>query len=214
MVRVRTVLSLVSASAVSSSLITLRHNRGRRPAQRTRTPQEFISSRRRRITSRLKPISQRTSSGERRQFSVEKAYAEMCFTPISMPPATTSSSEASPISWPLTRGSPRALAQRPLPSITIATWPGTNSAGIAGGRAPDGCGGGEIGGSRGDSGRTCDRRRTAINSLLRDDVRGRCGNPLRDDVPHRDDVPLRDDVLVRDDVPGLPGAAERLWPAG
>ena len=33
-------------------------------------------SRRRRITSRLKPISQRTSSGERLQFSVENAYAD------------------------------------------------------------------------------------------------------------------------------------------
>ena len=47
--------------------------RRRRPAQRTRTPMACISSRRRRITSRLKPIRKRTSSGERRQFSVEKA---------------------------------------------------------------------------------------------------------------------------------------------
>jgi hypothetical protein len=34
------------------------------------------------------------------------------------------------------------LAQRPLPSMTNATWLGTSSRGMAGGRAPDGCGGG------------------------------------------------------------------------
>ena len=66
-------------------------------------------------------MSQRTSSGDRFQFSVEKAYAEIHFTPTSMPPATTSRSAASPRSWPEVRGSPRALAHRPLPSMTIAT---------------------------------------------------------------------------------------------
>src|SRR4051812_11814146 len=40
------------------------------------------------------------------------------------------------------RESPRALAQRPLPSITSAMWLGTAPRGKAGGRAPDGCGGG------------------------------------------------------------------------
>jgi len=57
-------------------------------------------------------MRKRTSSGLRFQFSVLKAYALMCVTPISMPPATTSSSEASPRSWPAVRGSPRSLAQR------------------------------------------------------------------------------------------------------
>ena len=56
--------------------MTLFHSRGRRPAQRTRTPIACISSRRRRMTSRLKPMRKRTSSGERFQFSVEKAYAD------------------------------------------------------------------------------------------------------------------------------------------
>ena len=46
---------------------------GARPAQRTRTPSSFISSRRRRMTSRLKPIRNFTSSGLRDQFSVENA---------------------------------------------------------------------------------------------------------------------------------------------
>jgi hypothetical protein len=72
-VSVQTSLSLVSSSAILSSLITDFHSRGARPAQRTRTPSSCISSRRRRITSRLKPIRKRTSSGERDQFSVENA---------------------------------------------------------------------------------------------------------------------------------------------
>ena len=121
-------------------MITDFHRRGARPAQRTFTPSSCISSRRRRITSRLKPIRNFTSSGERLQFSVEKAYAEIAFTPISIAPSTTSNSELSPCSCPLVRASPRSLAQRPLPSITIATCSGTRCFGIAGGVAPDGCG--------------------------------------------------------------------------
>ena len=52
-----------SARRPPARLITLRHSRGRRPAQRTRTPSACISSPRRRMTSRLKPIRKRTSSG-------------------------------------------------------------------------------------------------------------------------------------------------------
>ncbi|SIN32603.1 Uncharacterised protein [Mycobacteroides abscessus subsp. abscessus] len=59
--------------------------------------------------------------------------------PISMAPQTMSIMVASPILWPSVRGSPRARAQRPLPSITTATWRGISSLGIAGGTAPDGC---------------------------------------------------------------------------
>ncbi len=77
-------------------------------------------------------MRKRTSSGERDQFSVENAYAETAFTPISMAPSTTSKSECSPRSWPAVRGRPRSFAHRPLPSITIATWRGTRSAGTAG----------------------------------------------------------------------------------
>ena len=132
----------VFSSAISSSRITLRHSRGRRPAQRTRTPIACISSTRRRITSRLKPIRKRTSSGLRFQFSVENAYADSQRTPMSMQPRATSISDASPRRCPSIRGRPRALAQRPLPSMTSATWWGTSSRGMAGGRAPDGCGGG------------------------------------------------------------------------
>ena len=61
------------SSAIANSLMTLRHRRGREPTHRIRTPIALRFSRRRRTTSRLKPIRKRTSSGERFQFSVEKA---------------------------------------------------------------------------------------------------------------------------------------------
>jgi hypothetical protein len=73
MVNVSTSLPRVLSSARSSSRITDRHSRGRRPAHRTRTPIASISSTRRRITSRLKPMRNRTSSGLRFQFSVLNA---------------------------------------------------------------------------------------------------------------------------------------------
>jgi hypothetical protein len=66
----------------------------------------------------------RTSSGERVQFSVENAYTLRCLTPAWIAPATTSSSAASPARCPSMRVWPRRFAQRPLPSITIATCPG------------------------------------------------------------------------------------------
>ena len=53
--------------------------------------------------------------------------------PISRAPLTTSSSAVSPAAWPSVRGSPRALAQRPLPSMTQATWTGTRERSSSGG---------------------------------------------------------------------------------
>ena len=44
--------------------------------------------------------------------------------PSSIAPSTQSNSEDSPASCPAVRGSPRCLAQRPLPSMTIATCRG------------------------------------------------------------------------------------------
>lgn len=87
-------------------------------------------------------MRKRTSSGLRDQFSVEKAYADNCFTPSSMQPQTVSIRTASPRLCPSVRAIPRSFAQRPLPSITRATWFGTSSAGISGGVAPEGCGSG------------------------------------------------------------------------
>ncbi|MGX1120744.1 hypothetical protein RKD37_006107 [Streptomyces ambofaciens] len=119
------------------------HSLGIRPAQRTRTPRSSRVSRDLRMKSRLKFIRNRTSSGERFQFSVEKAYREMFPTPISIAPWSTSMTCSAPTLCPSVRGSPRSLAQRPLPSMTIATCSGTRSPSF-GGRAPDGCGSGVL----------------------------------------------------------------------
>ena len=102
-----TSLPIVISSAMSNSLITLRHIRGREPTQRMLTPIAFRFSRRRRTTSRLKPIRKRTSSVLRFQFSVENAYTVRCLIPISMAPQVMSMSTASPILWPSVRCRPR-----------------------------------------------------------------------------------------------------------
>ena len=62
-----------------------------------------------------------------------------------MAPATTSSRAVSPARCPSLRGSPRSLAQRPLPSMTMATCWGMNFLGMGGGVVPVGCGGGLMG---------------------------------------------------------------------
>ena len=149
-----TSLPTVISSAMSNSLMTLRHIRGRDPTQRMLTPMMARFSRRRRTTSRLKPIRKRTSSVLRFQFSVEKAYTDRCLIPISMAPQVTSMRTASPILWPSVRGRPRCLAQRPLPSITTATWLGSWSAGIRGATALEVCCGGRRGPPPGVGGRS------------------------------------------------------------
>jgi hypothetical protein len=132
------------------------------------TPIASRFSRLRRTTSRLNPIRKRTSSVLRFQFSVENAYTLRCLMPNSMAPQVTSISTASPILWPSVRCSPRWVAQRPLPSMTIATWLGTWSAGICGATALDVCCGGRANLPlvwRGSSGKTTGH----------DDVSGKVG---------------------------------------
>src|SRR4029077_8396952 len=62
--------------------------------------------------------------------------------PSSIAPMITSKSECSPRLWPSVLGRPRSLAQRPLPSMTRATWRGRSSGAMAGGRAPPAWGSG------------------------------------------------------------------------
>ena len=71
----RTIVSLpaVIRSERRTSDRTDFHSRGSRPTQLTRTPQSRRSSVWARSTVRVKPMRKRTSAGERRQFSVEKA---------------------------------------------------------------------------------------------------------------------------------------------
>lgn len=137
-------LSLVCSWAIWSSLATDFHSLGIRPTQRTRMPSSSSWSRVLRMKSRLKFIRKRTSSGERFQFSVEKAYSEMAPTPISIAPCSTSRTRSAPTLCPSVRGSPRSFAQRPFPSITIATWFGISSPGSLGATAPDGWGSGVL----------------------------------------------------------------------
>jgi hypothetical protein len=89
--------------------------------KRMRTPRSWSSWERRTSSDSLKFIRNRTSAAGRRQFSVEKAYTVSHDSPTSKPPSTVSNRAASPASWPLLRGRPLAPAQRPLPSITMAT---------------------------------------------------------------------------------------------
>src|SRR4051812_37224895 len=123
--------------------------------------------------------------------------------PISIAPSITSNSETSPILCPSVRGRPRALAQRPLPSMTIATWRGMRSRGRAGGRAPDACGAGGFTRREGS-------RRDMASRVLRvawssgvGDVRRLCGS-----VPRRGPLLGRGGLAGR--APGLAGSAPGL----
>ena len=75
-------------------------------------------------------MRKRTSSSGRRQFSVENANTVIHFRPTSSPPSTVSKSASSPAACPSVRLRPRRCAQRPLPSITIATWRGSRGRSI------------------------------------------------------------------------------------
>ena len=81
--------------ATSSSSITDFHSFGRRPDQRTRTPQSSICATRRWMISRENPIRKRTSCGERFQFSVENVYRLRYRTPASIAPAIVSNTTGS-----------------------------------------------------------------------------------------------------------------------
>src|SRR5699024_1990054 len=59
------------------------------------------------------------------QFSVEKAYNVRIFTFASTAARTISLTTFIPSLCPALRESPRCFAQRPLPSIIMATWLGT-----------------------------------------------------------------------------------------
>src|SRR2546421_11401058 len=70
-------------------------------------------------------MSTLTSSAGRRQFSLENAKSVRYSTPRSMHALTTSRTASTPRRCPATRGRKRFFAQRPLPSMMIATWRGT-----------------------------------------------------------------------------------------
>src|SRR5687767_14459607 len=70
-------------------------------------------------------IRPETSSVGRFQFSDENAKTVRYSMPRSAQASTVRTSASTPCLWPKNRGMQRFLAQRPLPSMTIATWRGT-----------------------------------------------------------------------------------------
>lgn len=74
---------------------------------------------------RRKEIEQNpTSSRGRFQLSLEKAYNVSWPMPSRAQWETISFTVCAPRTWPIHRGRPRAVAQRPLPSMMMATWAG------------------------------------------------------------------------------------------
>ena len=164
-------------------------------------PSACMSSRRRRMTSRLKPIRKRTSSGDRFQFSVENAYADRWVTPISMAPSTTSNRAASPRLCPSVRGSPRCLRPAAVAVHHQCDVPGDGAGGSAGGRAPLGCGVGRRG-TRGPS--MAGRALPGRSTIARPD------RPAPVDHRQRPQPALQVPLQQRGDQPGgLPAAARR-----
>src|SRR6266576_6929141 len=78
-----------------------------------------VSVRRWRANSR---ISIETSAAGRVQLSDEKAYSVSALMPQPGAISTARRTASAPARCPAARGSPRRVAQRPLPSMTIATW--------------------------------------------------------------------------------------------
>src|SRR5918998_2038105 len=76
---------------------------------------------------RNSPISSRISPGGRVQFSALKEKIVRIWMPISPAARTVLRSASTPRRCPSPRGNPRAAAQRPLPSMMIATWRGTSN---------------------------------------------------------------------------------------
>ena len=64
------------------------------------------------------------SSAGRFQFSVEKAYRVRASTPTSLEKRMISRRRSVPARWPAARGYPLRWAQRPLPSMMMATCRG------------------------------------------------------------------------------------------
>src|SRR5262245_1824851 len=77
-----------------------------------------------RSVSRRIVMSALTSRAGRCQFSVENVYSVRTSTPRDEQPFTASRTDSRPARWPISRGTPRAFAQRPFPSMMIATCRG------------------------------------------------------------------------------------------
>src|SRR5258708_12461922 len=125
MVSVRRVLARVSSSPRRTSSMMRGSDAERSPItlKRMPLPSSFSTSCSR--ERRNSCIRNDTSSGGRRQFSLEKAKSVRNSMPRSMQALTTSRTVSTPRRCPATRGRKRFFAQRPLPSMMMATWRGT-----------------------------------------------------------------------------------------
>src|ERR1700710_2842813 len=94
----------------------------RRPMKRIRTPSSSSSGVSPRIRSPNIAINPETSSGDRDQFSVEKEKTVSSSIPRSTASRSRALTTSAPARCPSITGSPRACAQRPLPSVMIATY--------------------------------------------------------------------------------------------
>src|ERR1700742_557289 len=117
----------VSFEAVFSSAHSIRSTSpgstpSRRPMKRIRTPSSSRSGVSPRIRSPNIAISPETSSGERDQFSVENENTVSSSIPRSTASRSRALKTSAPARWPSITGSPRRCAQRPFPSVMIATY--------------------------------------------------------------------------------------------
>src|SRR3954463_7017199 len=114
--------SAVSRSAQSICSANAEETPSRRPMNRIRTPSALSSGVSPRIRSeniRIRPV---TSSAGRDQFSVENEYTVSSSTPRSTASRSRAFTVSAPARCPSTTGSPRAVAQRPFPSVMMATY--------------------------------------------------------------------------------------------
>ena len=98
---------------------------------RTRTLLLCSSARSLRMKRRNSPINSPISAAGRDQFSALKEKMVTMAMPMSPAARMVRRKASTPRRWPSARGSPRAAAQRPLPSMMMATWRGTVECGVA-----------------------------------------------------------------------------------
>ena len=113
--------------------MTLRHSRGRRPAQRTRTPQ---------LVHLVAPAPDHVPVEAHQEAHLlrgappvlggEGVRARGSATPSSMAPSTTSNSAGSPASWPAVRGRPRCVGPAAVAVHDDGHVPRHELAGVAG----------------------------------------------------------------------------------
>ncbi len=93
----------------------------RRPMNRIRTPSASSSGVSRSMRSANIAISPSTSAAGRCQFSVEKENTVSSRIPSSAASRNRALTTSAPALWPSIAGRPRSAAQRPFPSVMMAT---------------------------------------------------------------------------------------------